>query len=90
VHEESGITARAEIRTSEFGQLRCPSCGALAGDIAGRHHLIVTPDGPLGTAECDNGERVPLADFAALRAAMNIATADAWFEEIGLRGTPGT
>ena len=41
VFPETGMTARDEIRVSEFGLLRCPSCGELAAELLGRHCLIL-------------------------------------------------
>lgn len=35
------ITPRDEVRASSFGQLRCPSCGELAGELLGHHNLIL-------------------------------------------------
>jgi len=45
------ITARDEIRVSEFGLLRCPSCGELAAELLGRHNLVFTLGETLVTRE---------------------------------------
>lgn len=37
----SDLTARDEIRVSEFGLLRCPSCHELAAELIGHHNLII-------------------------------------------------
>jgi hypothetical protein len=95
VFPETGLTARDELRTSEFGLLRCPSCGELAAEILGQgHSLLIMPeseklpgDGSAGwlVVECRDGERVTVTDFAQGIAAANIALADdMWFRE-----TPG-
>ena len=34
------ITPRDEVRVSEFGLLRCPSCHELAAEVLGRHNLV--------------------------------------------------
>jgi hypothetical protein len=88
--EDAFIPPRDQLRASELGQMRCPSCGALVADVLGNHRLIVTPDGHLGTAKCDSGEGVALADFGTFRDAMNIAVADDWFMAVGQGGAPAT
>ena len=35
------LSARDEIRVSEFGLLRCPSCGELAAEILGNGHCLI-------------------------------------------------
>lgn len=82
------LTARDEIRASAFGQLRCPSCGGLAGDILGTGHCLVTvAAGAPMECECRDGRRVTCNDLATTLAAANIALADdAWYHEtLGLR-----
>lgn len=41
IFPETGMTARDEVRVSEFGLLRCPSCGELAAEVLGRGHCLI-------------------------------------------------
>jgi hypothetical protein len=50
--------ARDEIRVSEFGLLRCPSCGELAAELLGRHNLILTFGETLVAREIQWGRQV--------------------------------
>ncbi len=73
--------ARGEIRAAG---LICPSCGKNAGDLYGRHCLVLIkePERAIPVAECRDGGRVPLEDFNTIRAAANIALMDDfWFRE---------
>ena len=71
------LSARDEIRVSEFGLLRCPSCGELAAELLGRGHCLIQilAEGQ-PEAECRDGKRVVLDGWEAMRAAANIALAD--------------
>jgi hypothetical protein len=73
--------AREEIRSAG---LICPSCGQNAGDLLGRHCLVLIkePDRAIPVAECRDGRRVPLEDWNTIHAAANIALMDDfWFRE---------
>jgi hypothetical protein len=81
VEPDEPLSARDEIRVSEFGLLRCPSCGELAAEIIMTGHcLIMLPldgdEGPPG-CECRDGERVTITDYDQAVAAANISLADA-------------
>jgi hypothetical protein len=41
------MSARDEIRASEFGLLRCPSCGELAGEIVMTDHCLILISVPI-------------------------------------------
>ena len=81
------LAARDEISVSGFGLLRCPSCGELAGDLLGRHHLILVQAPGPPEAECRAGKRITLTGFEQFQAAANIALADDiwWRETLDLR-----
>ena len=80
------LSARDEIRVSEYGLLRCPSCGELAAEILMTDHcLLLLPDseqlpedGSEGflVVECRDGERKIIADYDTAAAAANISLAD--------------
>ena len=80
---ETGMTARDEVRVSEFGLLCCPSCGELAAEILGRHALVLGGVGTEMWCECRDGRQVALSvaeNFEELKAAANVAFADDfWF-----------
>ena len=80
------LSARDEIRVSEFGLLRCPSCGELAAEIVMTSHcLLILPDserlpadgsGGLLVVECRDGQRTVIRDYDSAVAAANISLAD--------------
>ena len=74
--EPEPLSARDEIRVSEFGLLRCTSCGELAAELLGRHCLILILAEGQPEAECRDGKPVVLAGWEAVQAAANIALAD--------------
>ena len=79
IFPETGMTARDEVRVSEFGLLRCPSCGELAAETFGSHRLVLGGEGAEMWCECRDGQRTALsvaANFEELKAAANIALAD--------------
>ena len=41
------LSARDEIRVSEYGLLRCPSCGELAAELLGNGHCLVLAYAPI-------------------------------------------
>ena len=84
--EPEPLSARDEIRVSEFGLLRCPSCGQLAAEILMTSHcLLILPDserlpadgsGGLLVVECRDGQRTVIRDYDSAVAAANISLAD--------------
>lgn len=76
------LSARDEVRVSEYGLLRCPSCGELAAEILMTDHCLILLSFPdkkeegWMVAECRDGGRVTITDYDTAVAAANIALAD--------------
>lgn len=75
------MSARDEIRVSEFGLLRCPSCGQLAAEILMTGHCLVYEFRGEGSnfwvqAECRDGGAIGTRDYDVVVAITNIALAD--------------
>ena len=72
------LSARDEIRVTEPGLLRCPSCGDLAAEILMTSHcLLILPDSEgLLVAECRDGRPAVIRDYDSAVAAASISLAD--------------
>ena len=80
------LSARDEIRVSEYGLMRCPSCGELAAEILMTSHcLLILPDSEklpkdgsdgLLVVECRDGQPSVIRDYDSVVAAANISLAD--------------